>query len=186
MRIGIIVGSTRPGRLGSQVGAWVKEQADQRDDADYELVELADQELTLLAEPTVPAAANRQYENPATRAWGRLVDGFDSFVFVVPEYNHGVSAAMKNAFDVIAPEWGNKAVGFVAYGADGGTRAVEQWRTIVNNVHLVPVRAQIALGLFTDFTDGSFTPQDRRAGELATVLDEVTTMGATLEQRRSA
>ncbi len=38
-RIAIIVGSTRPGRNGAAVAQWVFDHAQQRTDADFELVE---------------------------------------------------------------------------------------------------------------------------------------------------
>lgn len=178
MKLGVIVGSTRPGRLGSKVGQWVLDQCTARGDADvqFELVELADYDLPLLGEPVVPGAANRDYEHPNTRAWSRKIDELDGFVWVTPEYNHGVPAALKNALDVLYPEWNEKTVAFVSYGADGGVRAVEQWRAIVANVKMYDVRGQVALSLFTDFTDGELSPLDRREGELKLMLDQLVTL----------
>ncbi len=148
-------------------------QTSERDDAEFELMELADFNLGLLDEPTVPGAANRNYENPQTRTWSEKVDQFDGFVWVTPEYNHGVPAAFKNAFDLLYPEWVHKGVGLVGYGNDGGVRAVEHWRTILANAQMHVVRAQVPLSTFTDFTDGDFTPSERRTGELKTVLDQL-------------
>jgi len=180
MKFGIIVGSTRPGRKGSTVGRWVHDRALQRDDApwkvEFYLLELEDFDLPLLEEPTVPAAADREYETPQTRRWSETVDGYDGFVFVTPEYNHGVPAALKNAVDVLGPEWAHKAVAFVSYGADGGVRAVEQWRTILANVMMSDVRAQVSLLVFEDWQEGEFRPLDRREGELDTALDQLVEM----------
>jgi NAD(P)H-dependent FMN reductase len=180
MRIAIIVGSTRPGRKGTTVGRWVNDLAQQRDDVpgkvEFELVELEDFDLPLLEEPTVPAAADKEYEVPETRAWSEAIDGFDGFVFVTPEYNHGVPAALKNAVDVLGPEWAHKAVAFVGYGANGGVRAVEHWRTIVVNLMMTDVRAQVALSTFDDWTDGDFTPIDQREQDLETTLDQLIEM----------
>lgn len=176
MKIGIIVGSTRPGRLGSRVGAWVAEHAAQRGDAEFDLIEVADYELSLLSEPTVPGAANREYENANTRAWSATIDSYDGFVFVAPEYNHSVSAAMKNAFDVLYPEWANKTVAFVGYGAVGGVRAVEHWRGIVANASMFAARSQVAVNVMTDFPGGEFAPSERLLGDLTTMLDELVTL----------
>ncbi len=187
LTIGVILGSTRPGRNGEAVANWVMEIAAGRDDGDrvrFELVDLAEFNLPLLCEPTVPGAANRQYERPETRAWSARIDALDGFVFVTPEYNHGVPAALKNAFDVIYPEWGDKAVGFVAYGADGGVRAVEQWRCISANAHLYDVRAQVALSLFQDWGENGFAPIERRANEAMGVLDAVVKLSGLLKPQR--
>ena len=108
-------------------------------------MEIDDYHLPLLDEPVDAGAANRNYERESTRVWSRLIDGFDGFVWVTPEYNHGVPAAMKNAVDLLYPEWNNKAAGFVGYGFDGATRAVEQWRSILASVVMFTVRAQVAL-----------------------------------------
>ncbi len=184
--IAIVIGSTRPGRLGAGVADWVARQAKDRPLADYQVLDVDEFDLDLLDEPTVPGAANREYDNDKTRRWSRAVDEFDGFVFVTPEYNHSVPAAMKNAFDVLSPEWGDKPVAFVAYGADGGVRAVEHWRTIVANARMVAVRAQVSLSLFQDFTDGELAPLDRREGELSTVFDQVEQMAGALAPLRAA
>lgn len=177
MRIAVIVGSTRPGRKGSIVGRWVHERAQRRDGVpgkvDFDLVELEDFDLPLLEVPTIPAAADRQYETPETRAWSEKIDAYDGYVFVTPEYNHGVPAAMKNAVDVLGPEWADKAVGFVSYGANGGVRAVEHWRPVLANLRVHDVRAQVALMTFDDWTDGEFRPLERRADELDGMLDQL-------------
>ncbi|MCB0882831.1 MAG: NAD(P)H-dependent oxidoreductase [Thermoleophilia bacterium] len=183
LTIGVILGSTRPGRNGEAVANWVMDHTSGRS-ATYELVDLATYNLPLLCEPTVPGAANRQYEREETRAWGSTIDRFDGFVFVTPEYNHGVPGALKNAFDVIYPEWSQKALGLVAYGADGGVRAVEQWRTIAANAMLYAVRAQVALSLFQDWGQDGFAPIDRRPGELGTVLDQVEQLAGALKPLR--
>ncbi len=187
MRIAIIVGSTRPGRKGSGVGRWVHDLALRRASTDvtYDLVELADQALPLLDEAVDAGAANRDYERESTRAWSRLIDGYDGFVFVTPEYNHGVPAAMKNAVDLLYPEWNNKAVGFVGYGFDGGTRAVEQWRTICSAVVMFTVRSQVALQNFADFEGNEFRPQERRAAGLSRLLDQLEAATAAIRTLRT-
>ncbi|MDO5627438.1 MAG: NAD(P)H-dependent oxidoreductase [Mobilicoccus sp.] len=184
MKIGIIIGSIRTDRAGKAVGHWVHEQASERDDAQFELIDITEHDLELLDEATVPGAANRKYDKESTRRWGAKIDEFDAFIFVTPEYNHGVPGAMKNAFDLIYPEWGNKAVAFVGYGADGGVRAVEQWRGIALNAYLYPARAQVALSLFTDWGKDGFAPADRRTKELTALFDELVPLAGAIKTLR--
>lgn len=184
MKIGIIIGSTRPGRIGEGVARWVYDHAARRTDAEFALIDLKEFRLGLLDEPTVPGAANRQYANPATRRWGETVDAYDGFVFVTPEYNHGVPAAFKNAVDLIYPEWNHKTVAFVGYGVDGGVRAVEQWRAIVANCLMHAARAQLSLSVFLDFAGPEFRPIERRTTELDTVLDQLIALTAAAQQLR--
>lgn len=173
MKIAIILGSTRPGRFGEQVAHWVLEQTRGRDDAEYELVDLKDYDLDLLGEATVPGAAKRQYENPKTRRWSQKIDEFDGFVFVTAEYNHGVPAALKNAFDVLYPEWVHKGAALVSYGADNGVRAVEQWRTILANAQMHVVRGQVSFSTMLEVEDETFAPADRRAKEMGNVFAQL-------------
>ena len=180
MRIGIVIGSIRDGRHGEAVGQWVAAESAAREDAEFVVIDLKSFDVPLLTSAVVPAAADRQYESPQVRAWSEAIDGCDAFIFVTPEYNHGVPGAFKNAVDSLAPEWFGKAVAFVSYGADRGVRAVEQWRQIVVNFQMVDVRAQVALGLFEDFGDSGFAPLPRRVKELEAVLDQVIEMAAKL------
>src|SRR6476659_384141 len=126
LKLAIIIGSTRPGRVGEAVARWVYELAKPREDAEFELVDIADFNLPLLDEPVPPSQG--KYSKPHTKAWAAKVESFDGYVFVTPEYNHGTSGALKNAIDFLYAEWNNKAAGFVSYGGASGARAVEQLR----------------------------------------------------------
>ena len=122
-RIAIILGSTRPGRNGEAVAKWVYEIAQKRTDAEFELVDIKDFNLPLLDEPMPPIMG--QYGKPHTKAWAAKIGSFDGFIFVTPEYNHGIPGALKNAIDFLFREWNDKAAGFVSYGGAGGARSVE-------------------------------------------------------------
>lgn len=176
MTIGIITGSIRDGRAGADVGRWVAEHAARHTDTRFEILDLKTFDVPLLTAAVPPAMADRQYDSEQVRRWGQAVDACDGFIFVTPEYNHGVPGAFKNAVDSLGPEWFGKTVGFVSYGADGGVRAVEQWRQIVANMQMFDVRAQVALSLFGEFGPGGFTPAGRRPGELSVLLDQLITL----------
>lgn len=160
LKIGIIIGSTRPGRNGEAVAQWVYEKAKQRNDAEYEIVDLADYNLPLLDEP-MPASLG-QYSKEHTKKWAEKIDSLDGFIVVTAEYNHAPTGALKNAIDYLHHEWHNKAIGFVAYGSSLGARAVEHLRLIFAELQAPGVRAQVGLSVFTDFdfAKGKFTPQE--------------------------
>ena len=150
LKIGIILGSTRPGRRGDQVANWVLEQARKRTDAEYDLIDLLDYNLPHLDEAIPPS--QQQYANDHTKAWSEVISQYDGFVLVTPEYNRSPSAALKNALDFLYREWNNKAVGFVSYGAQAsGLRAVEHLRQIVGELQMADVRASVGVSLMTDF-----------------------------------
>jgi hypothetical protein len=79
-RIAVILGSTRPGRLGEQVAHWVMDQARHRTDAEFELVDLVDYPLPHLDEPLPPNMG--AYQNTHTQEWAAIIGRFDGFVFV--------------------------------------------------------------------------------------------------------
>jgi NAD(P)H-dependent FMN reductase len=185
VRIGIIIGSTRPGRVGDQVAKWVLEHASARSDAEFELVDLADFALPHLDE-AVPASMG-MYANAHTKAWARKVDSFDGYIFVTPEYNHSTSGALKNAIDFVYGEWNNKAAGLVSYGGAGGTRAAEHLRLILGELQVADVRQQVSFSLMTDFENFSvFTPAEYHAGMLATQLDQLVPWAGALRSVRGA
>src|SRR4051812_23440142 len=165
IRVAIITGSTRPGRIGENVARWVNAQGARRDDAECELVDIAQYDLPLLDEPLPPSLG--RYMHPHTKRWAAKIASFDGFVFVTPEYNHSMSGALKNAIDFIYAEWNNKAAGFVSYGSTGGVRAVEQLRLVMAELRIADVRAHVSLSLFSDFENYSvFKPQPRHEAEV--------------------
>jgi NAD(P)H-dependent FMN reductase len=182
LKIGIIVGSTRPGRKAPAVANWVLDVAGMRGDAAYELVDIADFGLPLLDEPVPPSQGT--YSKPHTLAWAARIAGFDGFVFVTPEYNHGTSGALKNAIDFLYKEWNDKAAGFVGYGSIGGARAIESLRLVMGELMVADVRAQVMLSLFTDFEDGAVNPPERQVEALDTMLDQVVAWSRALKPLR--
>jgi len=59
------------------------------------VIDLVDLDLPLLDEPA--PAASGDYARESTRAWAQLVEQFDAFVLVTPEYNHSTSAVLSAA-----------------------------------------------------------------------------------------
>jgi NAD(P)H-dependent FMN reductase len=182
-RIGVILGSTRPGRRGEQVASWVLEIASARDDADFELVDLADYPLPHLDEPLPPSMG--QYQNAHTLEWAATIARFDGYIFVTPEYNHSTSGVLKNAIDYLYAEWNNKAMGVVSYGVVGGARAAEHLRLIAGELQMADVRTNVALSLFTDFRNFSdLAPAEHQAPALGTLLDQVLAWSRAFEPLR--
>ena len=182
-QIGVILGSTRPGRRGAQVADWVIDLARKREDASFDLIDLLDYPLPHLDEPLPPAMGD--YRNAHTQNWAATIARFDGFVFVTPEYNHSTSGVLKNAIDFLYAEWNNKAMGVVSYGVTGGTRAAEHLRLIGGELKMADVRTNVALSLFTDFVDlADFQPGPQQALALDTLFGEVVTWSEALAHLR--
>lgn len=177
LNIGIILGSTRQGRVSPQVGAWVKEIADKRGDAQYEIVDIADYNL--------PFLGTTDGTEPGIAAWNEKLASLDGFVFIVQEYNHSITGALKNALDFAREAWNNKAAGIVSYGSTGGARAAEHLRGILGELKVADVRTHPTLSLFTDFVNGSeFKPQELHFDNVNTMLDEVVAWSGALKTLR--
>lgn len=184
VKIGVIVGSTRPGRKALDVASWVMNIASLRADAIFELVDIEQFNLPLLDEPVPPSMG--QYSKPHTKAWADKIGQYDGYVFVTPEYNHGTSGALKNAIDFLYKEWNNKAAGFVGYGSAGGARAIESLRLVMGELMIADVRAQVMLSLFTDFENFSaFKPAAHHEQSVNTMLDQVVAWSGALQPVRN-
>lgn len=187
-RIAIIVGSTRPGRRSESVARWVHRVAEADPRAAFEIIDLAEHPLPLLDEPT-PAAMG-SYTHDHTTRWSEVIAAFDGFVFVVPEYNHSISAVLKNAIDYLFAEWANKAAGFVTYGLQGGTRAAEHLRLILAELKVADVRTQVALSVRGDLRADDprrpeiLTPPQHQEALLQRLIGEVIDWSEALEPLR--
>ena len=183
LKIGIILGSTRPGRNGEAVAKWVTEIAQKRSDAEYELVDIKTFNLPLLDEAVPPMMA--KYEHQHTKDWSAKIASFDGYVFVTPEYNHSTSGALKNAIDYLSNEWTNKAAGFVGYGSMLGARAVEHLRLIMGELQVADVRAQVGLSLFSDFENFHvFKPAAMHEASVNAMLNQVVAWSGALQRMR--
>lgn len=190
MKLGIIIGSVRDGRFGEGVAQWFIPLAQERaaaagDGTSIEVIDLKDFDLPVLTSATVPGAANKQYVDERVQRWSAAIDACDGFVFITPEYNHGVPGGFKNAFDSLGAEWAEKPVAFVSYGAEKGIRSVEQWRAIISNFHMVDVRTQLAFSVFEDVDEqGSVAPTDSHAERARTLVDDLISITGRLVTTR--
>ncbi|MGI8433544.1 MAG: NADPH-dependent FMN reductase [Nocardioidaceae bacterium] len=183
-KIAIIAGSTRPGRKAGAVAEWVHQIASKREDAEFDVVDIAEFHLPLLDEPVPPSMG--QYSQPHTMSWSETIAAYDGFVFVTPEYNHSTSGALKNAIDFLYAEWNNKAAGFVGYGSAGGARAVEHLRGIMAELQIADVRAQVLLSLFSDFENyTTFKPGEQHEASVDSMLDQVVAWSNALSSLRT-
>ena len=177
LNIGIILGSTREGRVSPQVGEWVKGIADKRGDAKYEIVDIADFKL--------PFLGTTDGSEPGIAAWNQKLASLDGFVFIVQECNHSITGALKNALDFARDAWNNKAAGIVSYGSTGGARAAEHLRGIMGELMIADVRVHPTLSLFTDFENGNvFKPQELHLNNVTAMLDQVISWSGALKTIR--
>ncbi len=179
----IIIGSTRPGRVGPAIARWFADAAVADGRFDVELIDLAEVNLPLLDEPNHPIQG--RYEHEHTRRWSATIQAADALVFVVPEYNHSFNAATKNAIDYLYHEWRYKPVGIISYGGPiMGTRAAQHLKTVFSALRMVHA-GDVSISLVpTPVTDGAFSGTDAVQRATATLLDELAKLGSGLRHLR--
>jgi NAD(P)H-dependent FMN reductase len=173
----IIIASTRPGRVGLPIGRWFEQRARDHGGFDVTVADLAEWRLPFMDEPNHPRL--QRYSHQHTKRWSASVEAADAFVFVMPEYNHGINAPLKNAIDYLHNEWQRKPVAFVSYGGvAAGTRAVQMTKQIVVSLRMVPLNDAVTVPFVASMIDedGDFAPTEvvqQAAGVLLTELASV-------------
>jgi NAD(P)H-dependent FMN reductase len=183
----VIIGSTRPGRVGSAVADWIIERARARGDFEVEVTDLAVLNLPIFDEPNHPRL--RRYVNQHTKDWSEIVERSDAFVFVIPEYNYGFNAATKNAIDYLNQEWQNKPAGIVSYGGvAAGTRAAQMLKQVMSALKIVPVTDSVNIPFVTEKLDEDrrLKPNEVMEGAATAMLDELARWAQALRPLRGA
>ena len=154
--VAVVLGSTRPGRVGEGVAQWVVSEANKVEGVNASVVDLADFELPFFAEPMPPSMeAPKQHE--AVR-FAQVLGAADAVVFVTPEYNQSIPGVLKNAIDYLPPAaMEGKRIGLVGYSWRSAASALAHLRTVLT-MFGTTVEPQLGLNLGTDFRDGALVP----------------------------
>jgi NAD(P)H-dependent FMN reductase len=170
----IIIASTRPGRVGPSVAAWFHDRAIKAGDFEVELIDLAEVNLPMFDEPKHPRFGD--YVHQHTKDWSATIERGDAYVFVIPEYNYGYNAAIKNAIDYLNREWQYKPLGFVSYGGvAAGTRAMQMLKQVVSALKMVPMTDAVNIPFVQQFLDDQrvLQPNDIMESAATAMLGEL-------------
>jgi NAD(P)H-dependent FMN reductase len=151
------------------------------------VVDLAELGLPLMDEPNHPRL--HRYTHRHTEHWSARVDEADAFVFVMPEYNHGFTAPLKNAIDYLHHEWHYKPVGFVSYGGvAAGTRAVQMIKPVLAAVKMTPLFEAVSIPFVAQFIDdeGELQANEVMLQAAGAMLDELVRVSDALRPLRAA
>lgn len=189
LNIKIIIGSTRPGRFSEKVAGWVRDLVVAKEGHQFEFLDLRDYPLPFYDQQITPSQIkDGQYPNEIAKQWAEKIKDADAFIVITPEYNRGPSAVLKNALDSVYAEWNNKPVGFISYGAVGGTRAVEQLRLNSVELQMAPIRSAVHLQQFWTVLDeqGNTKPGafDAYNQQFENMLTQLTWWGEALKTAR--
>ncbi|AWI84416.1 NADPH-dependent FMN reductase [Alloyangia pacifica] len=186
LKVKIILGSTRPGRIVPIVGKWVEELAREQNGFDVEVVDLKEIDLPLLDEAGHPRA--QAYEHEHTKKWAAKIAEADAFVFLTPEYNSFPSAALVNAIQALAVEWERKVAAVVSYGGvSGGMRAAQELRQLLVNMNVMALPQSVPVPFVFNFIgdDGVLRPEQPVVDGLKGMFNELSVWGEALKPSRA-
>ena len=141
-KIQLIVGSTRQNRAADAILEWLVPQIQTNTDIELEVVDLKAEDLPFFSAPVSPMYAPD--ESDAGKRWAARVAPADGYIFLTPEYNRSVPAALKNALDYLVAEWSEKPAAVISYGwIDGGKSAAGHLTDILNWLKVTVVEPQV-------------------------------------------
>jgi NAD(P)H-dependent FMN reductase len=187
LKIGLIIGSTRPNRFSEKSAAWTAEGIKGRDIA-LTTLDLREHYLPYFNEPIPPGYIQGEWSEKAAERWRHIIAQQDAFIATVSEYNHGPTAVLKNAFDSAFFEWNRKPIAFVGHGGVGGARAIEQLRQVAIELQMAPIKHEVNiarepyLGVVTQgksLSDFAYLNEARDV-----MLDQLVWWGETLKAGR--
>lgn len=187
LQIAVIMGSTRPNRMSEAVAKWVQGKAAAMEGWNPELIDLRDWPLPFYQEAAPVMQLKGEYSVPLAKEWSAKIASKDAFIVVTAEYNHGYPAVLKNAFDYLYPEWNNKPIAYVSYGAVGGARCVEQLRLVASELQMADIREALHIMDVWDLVgEGGFTPQEFHEKKFARLASQLDWWAKALKTARAA
>lgn len=187
MNLKIITSTTRPGRKGTAVAAWILDVARAYGQFNVALLDLADIGLPLLDESAHPRL--KKYEHDHTKSWSKQINEAEAFIIVLAEYNYGMPAPIKNAIDYLYHEWRHKPIGFVSYGGvSGGIRSLQMIKQVVTGLNMMPIAESVTLPGFSKFIDenGKFKAEEIHTKSANTMLQELQKWTKVMQQLRKS
>jgi NAD(P)H-dependent FMN reductase len=138
LTIPVILGSIRRGRRSHNAARLLADRVAALGH-ETQLVDLRDLNLPMFDEEE----ASEKHSN--VEAFRLIIAESDAQVWLTPEYNHGYTSAIKNAIDYLHGEIRRKpaAVCGLSGGLIGGARAVEQLKSVLIELHVVPIRESV-------------------------------------------
>lgn len=179
-KILVVTSSVREGRAADNILSFVKAQLATNSDYQVTVADFKDLPLPFFNAPVSPSNDDFKVTDANVIAWTKIVDEADAIVFLVAEYNHSLTAVLKNAIDWIYKEWAGKPVTFVGYGWSGGAKAISALRIVMgstiaakateNEVNLHFMKEVDLAGNVTDI-DTAKESFEIALGELSTIIN---------------
>ncbi|APX32059.1 flavoprotein [Brachybacterium sp. P6-10-X1] len=166
-KLGIIISSARPNRVGEKVARWVAESAGDRFDLDF--IDLRDVALPSFDEPTSPKSGADK-TTAHGRSWGERIGALDAVVILTPQYNGSYTGALKNAIDFLYSEWNGLPTVLVGYGWGAAQEVLPLLEKLMLRLD-ADIVGTVGLGFREDLSvDGELFITEQKAAALETAL----------------
>lgn len=180
MKLAVILGSTREGRVTERMAKWIAASAAATPDVMVDLIDLRDFPMPFFNEPKSPRYNSDRHIDPTAQKWlTRIIDA-DAYIFVTPEYNHSIPGVLKNAIDYITWEMVHKPATVASHGTVGGARATLMLKEILSESRAAIIPTQLAIPHVSELLDAEGNPvaaeQEAEYGigaRLGNMLDEL-------------
>lgn len=184
IKLKIIHASTRDVRRGIAISKWLEKEAANYEELEVELIDLKELDLPFFNEPKHPRL--KDYSFDFTKAWSAKVEEADAFIFVTCEYNYGMPATFKNAFDYLMQEWAYKPAALVGYGGiAGGVRAMEQIKLVASSPRMLAFEG-MQIPAFTKYINENeeFIPTEKHLNAAGNMFKELLHLGEGMKVLR--
>jgi NAD(P)H-dependent FMN reductase len=181
LRIPVVVGSVRAGRRSHRAAKLIAEQINA---AGHHASVLDLKELAL---PWNDDEESNHAHVGLTHL-RHVLQTSEASVWLTPEYNHGYTAAIKAALDLLDQELRRKPVVVcgLSSGQMGGVRAVEQLKLVMIEMQAVPLRESVYFSNAGElFDDDGRAPHSRVIERIDAALAELVWYAAALKAARA-
>lgn len=159
MKIAVITGSVRQGRVSNHLAQAVVQRAKEIEGVEVTQIDLKELALPMFDEAVSPKYnSNRELIGPA-KQWLEALSEADGYVIVSPEYNKSIPGALKNALDYIGHEVDDKPFGIVSHGSSNGAYAIANLRVII------PELGGVSMPRFVGLPFGSYDAEGNYSGK---------------------
>ncbi|WP_114854878.1 NADPH-dependent FMN reductase [Brachybacterium sp. YJGR34] len=170
-RLGILLTSARPNRVGVHVSQWVHDAAPEGVEVD--LIDLGELALPAFDEPHAPKAGQPR-TTPHAEAWAQRIAALDALVILTPQYNGSYPGALKNAIDFLYAEWEGLPTLLIGYGWGAAGEVLPPLEALMRRVG-ADVVDTIGLGFREDLSvEGELCVQQPKAEQLQHAIERFT------------
>ena len=161
--IAILSASVRTGRISHRVALFFKRFIEENKLATVEIVDLNEYQFPIFHERLMYLPD----PSPELLDYSKRINDASGVLIVTPEYNGGYPPALKNAIDVLYPEWQKKpvAISTCSDGDWGGNQVITSLTFTLFKMHVMTVPFLFPNPRVQDNYDEAGTPVDKKGTE---------------------